>query len=89
MKFIEDNYNTNLTVMENAKQLNFSSKTIGKYVKSSTKELHKKQRSNRFEEFMQFYMLADNKDKSIRELSKLSGISKSQVQRYLTKLRNL
>jgi hypothetical protein len=86
LRLIEENYKKNLSLVENAKLLNYSTKTISKYIKSSTKEVNVIKRSNRFEEFLQLYNEQDDKDKSVREWSTLSGISKSQIQRYLTKL---
>jgi len=65
-------------------ELGYCSSTIRKHLKSEGFDLVKMKSDEKLKQFEVIYL--SNKDKSIRELSSLTGVSKSQVSRYIKRL---
>lgn len=79
----------NKTIKENAENLGYSVSTARKYLKSEGINLSEIKSERNFEMFREVYLTPENNGKSIRKLAELTGISRSQVHRYMIKINNV
>lgn len=79
----------NKTIKENAENLGYSVSTTRKYLKSEGINLSEIKSERNFEMFREVYLTPENNGKSIRKLAELTGISRSQVHRYMIKINNV
>lgn len=78
----------NKSYIELSDELGFCPSTIRKYLKSEGIDLVKTKSEYKFKKFEELYYAPENIGKPIRQLSKLAGISKSQVSRYINRIKN-
>ena len=71
------------TTTQISEELGYSPATIRKYLKMEGIDL----KVLKFDEFYYIYHLPENKGKSIRELVELTGICRSQVHRYISRIK--
>jgi biotin operon repressor len=72
---------------ELSKELGYSTATIKKYLKIEGIDLVKLKAEEKFEMFKAIYSQPENQAKSGRELARLTGISNSQINRYINQLK--
>ena len=75
----------NKTIKENAENLGYSVSTTRKYLKSEGIDL----KEMRFNQFKEVYLSPDNRGKKDSEFIALTGICKSQVYRYISKIKEV
>lgn len=84
-EIILSQYDFKLSLKENAKHIGYSSKTIRKYLVEKGLLDSRNNRVENYQRFLEIYSVVENQELSIRKLAELCGISKSQVQRYISK----
>ncbi len=82
--YVLNEYNSSLSLNQNAELLQLHPRTVKKYLDNEG-VLFDKVDVN-FEQFIEIYSNEENRGLSVRRLSELSGISKSQVQRYIKRI---
>lgn len=80
-EYILSNFDCNKTIEENAKELNIAASTIYAAFKENKIE---KRNDTKFQNFLEAYW--NNHGASIRELSKLTKLATSTIQRYLQRI---
>jgi DNA-directed RNA polymerase specialized sigma subunit len=78
----------NKSYIELSDELGFCPSTIRKYLKSEGIDLIKMKSEEKYRKFEEVYYAPENTGKSIRQLSAILGISKSQVSRYVNRIKN-
>lgn len=74
--------------VEIAAELGYSPATVKKYLKNEGIDLVQMKKTEKYEMFRNTYNAPENLGKSQRELAEITGISKSQIGRYITRLKN-
>ncbi len=83
-----NSYNFNLNLNENASNIGLSGKTIKKYMLEEGNCLLNKSGVGTYDRFLSVYQIEENQSLSVRKLAEKSGVSKSQVQRFIKLLKS-
>ena len=82
-----NSYDFNLSLKENASNIGLSIKTIKKYMLIEGICLFNKSGVGTYDRFLSVYQIEENQNLSVRKLAEKSGVSKSQVQRFIKLLK--
>jgi len=84
--YVLNKYDLKLTLSRNAELLHLHPKTVKKYMDKEGVLFNNEKVNNNYQRFIEIYSVEENKKLSVRKLAEMCEISKSQVQRYISRL---